>query len=193
MMRWILRVLLLSVVLTTVGAVALVIGGSRGEQQGRTEAIVVLGSAQFDGRPQPVFQARLQHTAKVYASNGGVIFTVGGKRPGDRFTEAEAGKRFLVRDGVKSKSVVAVKTGSDTWESMVAVAAEMNKRELTSITVVSDPAHVARCRAMLQHLGVHNVQVSPTSTGAGSRLTPRYLVRETLGLMHFWIAKDWFR
>ena len=158
-----------------------------------TEAMVVLGSAQFDGRPQPVFENRLQTAQDRYAKHPEIIFTVGGKLPGDRFTEAEAGKRWLIAGGiVKESDIIAVPRGRDTWESMQAVATVAKDQGISSIAVVSDAAHVARCQAMLKHLGVANVQVNPTRSGPGSDLTAKYVLRETLGLMRFWISDAWF-
>lgn len=157
-----------------------------------TQALVVLGSAQFDGRPQPVFENRLQHAAQLYAQTPVKVFTVGGKLPGDRFTEAEAGKNWLRSNGVKESDLISVPRGSDTWESLQAVAAVAKDQGISSLTVVSDAAHVARCQSMLKHLGIQRVEVSPTTEGPGSELTARYATRETLALMRFWIADVWF-
>jgi uncharacterized SAM-binding protein YcdF (DUF218 family) len=193
MLRWVVRIVGLAVLVVMAGAVVEVIVRASDQTAKSTDAIVVLGAAQFDGTPQPVFENRLRHAADMWFLRGGTLVTVGGKLPGDRFTEADSGKRYLVDQGVSAESVIAVPTGSDTWESLIAVAKVLHEQDISSVTVVSDPAHVARSRIKLLHLGIPTVEVSPTTTGAGSVLTPRYLVRETLGIMRFWVTTDWFR
>jgi uncharacterized SAM-binding protein YcdF (DUF218 family) len=193
MLRWIIRITVVAVLIVMAGAANEVVVRANNVPGQATDAIVVLGAAQFDGTPQPVFENRLRHAADMWFLRGGTVITVGGKLPGDRFTEADSGKRYLVDQGVSAKSVIAVPTGSDTWESLKAVAEVLRERDMSSVTVVSDPAHVARSRIKLLHLGIPTVEVSPTTTGAGSLLTSRYLVRETLGIMRFWITTDWFR
>lgn len=192
MVKAIVRVLVVVVLATFVSAMTLVLTRANASDSAQTQALVVLGSAQFDGRPQPVFENRLQHAAQIYAQQPQKIFTVGGKLPGDRFTEAEAGKMWLDKSGVSQSDLISVPRGSDTWESLQAVAAVAKDLGITTITVVSDPAHVARCQSMLKHLGVERVEVSPTQSGAGSELTGRYVARETLALMRFWVADVWF-
>jgi uncharacterized SAM-binding protein YcdF (DUF218 family) len=193
MLRWFVRIAVLAALIVAAGAASEVVVRANNDASQATEAIVVLGAAQFDGTPQPVFENRLRHAADRWFLRGGTVITVGGKLPGDRFTEADSGRRYLIDQGVSAESVIAVPTGGDTWESLVAVAEVLREREITSVTVVSDPAHVARSRIKLLHLGIPTVEVSPTTSGAGSLLTSRYLVRETLGIMRFWITTDWFR
>lgn len=190
---WVSRIVVFAVLVVLVGAASEVVLRSREDSSDATQAIVVLGAAQFDGTPQPVFENRLRHAADVWFLRGGTILTVGGKRPGDRFTEAESGRDYLVAQGVDADAVLAIPVGSDTWESMQAVARVMAEKGLDSVTVVSDAAHVARCRIQLRHLGVPEVRVSPTRSGPGSRVSSRYLVRETLGIVRFWLTTDWFR
>jgi uncharacterized SAM-binding protein YcdF (DUF218 family) len=191
--RWITRFLALALVVITVGAAGEVVVRAQDDVRTPTDAIVVLGASQYDGTPQPVFENRLRHAADVWFRNGGVLITVGGKLEGDRFTEAEAGRRYLIAQGIDADAVIAVPTGRDTWESVVAVSEVMAERGLESVTVVSDPAHVARSRAKFLHLGIARVEVSPTTSGAGSHLSSRYVMRETLGIMRFWLTTDWFR
>lgn len=161
------------------------------DDRSHSDAIVVLGAAQFNGTPSPVLQSRLAHAQELQRSGVSPnIITVGGKQEGDRFTEAQAGKTWLVKSGVPADQVTAVGTGSDTAESLTAVAKVMADRGWRSITLVTDPVHEARSQAIARRLGME-VRLSPTSGGAGSDVTPDYLARETLGLMHFWAWQRW--
>lgn len=156
-----------------------------------TDAIVVLGAAQYNGKPSPVLAARLDHAKVLY--NQAVaprIVTVGGKQPADRFTEAGAGLSYLTRHGVPAADVSPVAAGRDTKQSLVAVA-KMAKREgWRSVTLVSDPAHMARVEAIADHLGF-DTHLSPTRKGDGTALTGEYVTRETAGLLAFALVQQW--
>ena len=179
------------VLLLPVAAAGYVVAvGSRSDLTS-TDAIVVLGAAQFDGEPSPVLEARLARALEL--SREGVaprLVTVGGKRPGDRFTEAEAGRDWLIAHGADPDRVTAVETGSDTAESLAAVARLAARRGWTSITLVTDPAHEARSRAIAADAGLL-ARTAPTETGAGSSLTPEAVLRETAGLLHWWALGRW--
>src|SRR6478672_8634494 len=96
---------------------------ARQDSRPASDAIVVLGSAQYNGTPSSIFAARLEHARKLYeAGVAPVIVTVGGKETGDQFTEAEAGRDYLASAGVPRKALLAVPKGVDTLESMRVVA-----------------------------------------------------------------------
>jgi uncharacterized SAM-binding protein YcdF (DUF218 family) len=180
-------VLLLAPVLTA-GYVMLV---ARQDDRTPTDAIVVLGAAQYWSRPSPVLQARLQHARSLYRDDVAPrVVTVGGNQPGDNTTEAQAAERWLTANGVPADDVVAVPTGSDTLTSLQAVAALMQRRGWSSATIVTDPAHEARSLAMSRALGI-DAQSSPTQDGAGSALTAEAVIRETGGLLVFWGFQRW--
>jgi uncharacterized SAM-binding protein YcdF (DUF218 family) len=180
---------LLGVVLVPLAALGLVVVESQRDDTAPTDAIVVLGAAQFWGRPSPVLEARLAHAAALYADDVAPrIITVGGKQPGDNTTEAQAGKTWLAGNGVPRASVHAVRTGSDTLESLTAVAGLMAEKGWTSATIVTDPAHEARSLAMARALGIE-AHGSPTQQGSGTQLTLDYVVRETAGLLYFWAVQ----
>lgn len=159
------------------------------DEQRPADAIVVLGAAQFWGRPSPVLEARLRHAASLSADGvADHVVTVGSNQPGDITTEAAAGRDWLVEQGIPSSSVVAVPEGHDTLASLEAVASLMAERGWTSATIVTDPAHEARSVAMARALGI-DAHASPTRSGSGSALTPEYVARETLGLLSFWLVE----
>jgi hypothetical protein len=97
---------------------------AREDDHPHSDAIVVLGASQYNGTPSPVFAARLDHALTLYRMGvSSHIVTVGGKEPGDVYTEAESGATYLEKRGVPSSAVVADGTGRDTLESVRAVDA----------------------------------------------------------------------
>src|SRR5262245_46743825 len=85
----------------------------------RADAIVVLGAAQYDGDPSPVFRGRLDHAALLYEQGrADRVLVLGAGQPGDRFTEAEAGMRYLIERGVPPEAIVPVPEGHTTLESL---------------------------------------------------------------------------
>ena len=182
-------VTLITVVILAFTALAAgtVVLNSRKHDTGHTDAIVVLGAAQYAGRPTPLLANRLDHARLVLRQGVAPrIITVGGKRPGDTVTEAQAGVRYLRSRGISAGRLIAVPAGSDTWTSVEAVAAVCKKRGWSSVTIVSDPAHVARAAAMARRLGLR-AQVSPTVGGSGTKVTAAYVARESVALMWFWV------
>ena len=178
------------VVLPLVGA-TVVVTTARTDDRTPTDVVVVLGAAQFWGKPSPVLEARLTHAAALY--DDGVaprIITVGGNQPGDITTEAQAGRDWLVDAGVPRVRITPVPTGSDTLTSLTAVAEKMAQKGWTSATIVTDPAHEARSLAMARALGI-DAHGSPTQDGAGSSLTLDYVARETAGLLWVWTVERW--
>lgn len=156
-----------------------------------TDAVVVLGAAQFNGTPTPVFANRLDHAKELYDSGvAPTIITVGGKQPGDAYTEAEAGRDYLINAGVPADAVIAVESGSDTLTSLDPVAQEMAALGMRSVTIVSDPTHMARSVAIADRLGITAVP-NGTSRGDGANVTPEYVARETVGYLYFLAAEQW--
>ena len=165
---------------------------ARGDDRTPTDVIVVLGAAQYDGTPSPVFEARLEHAKTLYDDGvADAIITVGGNQPGDRFTEGEAGRDWLVDNGVPASAVTALETGRDTWPSMQDVAAEMDDQGWTSATLVTDPWHEFRVREMARHLGIE-ARTSPTRTGpvVQHRITEaRYVARESAAYVAWLLSR----
>lgn len=153
-----------------------------------SDAIVVLGAAQFDGRPSSVFTARLVHARDLWKDDVAPrVITVGGNRAGDRFTEATAGRRWLTQHGVPAGRIVAVGTGTDTLTSVEAVDAAMQQRGWSTAVVVTDPWHALRTRSMASDQGI-DVAMSPTRQGPAVRQRStefRYIARETLAYLYY--------
>lgn len=147
----------------------------------KADVIVVLGAAQFDGRPSAALEARLIEAKRVYSLGlAPLIITVGAGAPGDRTTEAASAKSWLNRHGVPKGAVVAIAKGRDTLVSTRSYVAEMRRRKIRSVIIVTDPYHCLRAMTMAKDLGARST-CSPVRTGVNSlpRLNLHYLLRES--------------
>jgi uncharacterized SAM-binding protein YcdF (DUF218 family) len=155
---------------------------ARQDSRPTSDAIVVLGSAQYNGVPSSIFEARLEHAIKLYEEGvAPVIVTVGGKAAGDQFTEAESGRDYLANAGIPGESLVAVPVGVDTLESIRAVATTFGEQGWDTAVLVSDPWHALRAERMAEDAGI-DAESSPTRQGPAvqTRATQfRYILRET--------------
>ena len=159
---------------------------ARTDETRRVEAIVVLGTAQFNGRPGPVLRARLDRALALYQDGyAPLIVVTGGKQQGDAFTEAEAGHAYLTERGVPATAILLEAEGSDSWESMQAVDALLAARSLSRVLLVSDGFHLFRLKKMAHDLGLTAfaapVRDSPIRPGGPTELS--YVVREAGGLL----------
>lgn len=174
-------------VLIVGGVVLRIIQVGHSDERATADAIVVLGAAQYDGDPSPVFQARLDHAAQLYREGvAPQIVTIGGGQSGDRTTEGAAGAAYLADLGIDQAALTAVGEGDDTLASLRAATALPTANGWTSIVLVTDPWHGARSQLMAQDLGM-TVQVSPVQEGPSLRAgaAPRYVLREALGVLYY--------
>ena len=186
--RWFRR-LVTAVVL----GVLLVVGGTatsvwwvaRQDDRPPSDAIIVLGASQFDGRPSSVFSARLQHARRLFEDGVAPrVITVGGGAPGDRTTEAEAGAAFLEERDV---TALAVPEGRNTLESLQAAEVVMAENGWDSAVLVTDPWHSLRSRTMARDQGI-DAETSPTRAGPSFRTRGtqvRYIARETAAYLYY--------
>jgi len=151
------------------------------------DAIIVLGAAQYDGTPSPLFQGRLDHAALLWSQGrADLMITVGSKQPGDRHTEAEAGRNYLIAQGVPADAIVAVEIGHTTLQSLEAAAHEMADRGLQSVFLVSDPWHNARIEAMAADLGLEGyASATWTSADATEESRAKGYLRETFAYLYY--------
>jgi len=137
---------------------------SRRDEARPSDAIVVLGAAQYDGRPSKVLAARLDHAYELFrAGIAPKIVVTGGRQAGDRFTEATAAATYLHRRGVPDNAILRETTGRSSWESLSASARFLKDDKLTRVVLVSDPYHSARIGAIAREVGLDAV-TSPTRT-----------------------------
>ncbi|MDB4907081.1 MAG: hypothetical protein JWO05_1865 [Gemmatimonadetes bacterium] len=134
----------------------------RTDQHG--DAIVVLGAAQYAGRPSPVLRARLDHAIELYRQRAApeIVFT-GGTGVGDTTSEAAVGRRYAMMRGVPDSAIELENTGRTTSESMRSVAALLAARGKAEVILVSDPFHMLRLSILARRFGLHP-HSSPTPT-----------------------------
>ena len=139
------------------------------------EAIVVLGAAQYNGRPSPVLRGRLDHALELYHEGvAPLIIVTGGRQPGDRTTEAAASARYLLARGVPDNRIRREVQGTNTWESLAATARFLRRDGVHEVVLVSSGFHAARLAATAREVGL-SPHVSPT----GGRGAFGHLVKET--------------
>lgn len=171
------RALRLAGLLVAVGLVYLgmtglqVWGAGRLDERAPADAIVVLGAAQYDGRPSPVLAARLDHALALYQQGvAPYVVVTGGRRPGDRWTEASTAYNHLARRGVPDAALLRITEGSDTWQELAATDLALTERGLDRVVLVSSPSHALRTRVVAEELGLR-AQVSPTRSDPADRGT----------------------
>jgi uncharacterized SAM-binding protein YcdF (DUF218 family) len=163
--------------------VVAIIDAGRRDEAGRADAIVVLGAAQYEGRPSPVLKARLDHAASLW--NRGLaprMIVTGGRGVGDTTSEAAVGMRYLVQRGIPADSIWMDTEGLTTSESMVAVRQLLGARSYPSVLIVSDPFHMLRLAILARRLHMipllSPTRTSPISTRPVQQL--KYVMAESI-------------
>ncbi|MDP9343709.1 MAG: YdcF family protein [Actinomycetota bacterium] len=183
----VLLVLVLGVLFATAVAVWQAAHTDDARRIDHADVILVLGAAQYSGRPSPVFAGRLEQ-AKLLFEQGraGAIVVLGGKRPGDITTEAQAGRDYLVAEGLPSADVFAEPRGNTTFESLEAAAGFMRGMDLHSAFLVSDPWHNLRIKRMAGDLGIQAYASATWHSAARSTATRLAgYVRETFAYLYY--------
>ncbi|MBV6520036.1 MAG: hypothetical protein MNPFHGCM_00140 [Gemmatimonadaceae bacterium] len=136
----------------------------RRDAERSADAIVVLGAAQYAGRPSPVLRARLDHAVELWQKGYARWFVVtGGTGAGDTTSEAAVSRRYAIRQGVPDAVILLETLGRSTDASLTGVANLLHERRLSSAILVSDPFHSLRIRILARHYGIEAV-TSPTRT-----------------------------
>ena len=134
------------------------------DERHATDAIVVLGAAQYDGRPSPVLESRLDHALVLYQQGlAPIIVLTGGVGTGDTTSEALVGKRYLESHHIPATALVVRPEGRSTVSSMEALDRWLQREGLETVTLVSDPFHMARLRLEAGRLDMV-AYTSPTRT-----------------------------
>lgn len=134
-----------------------------------SDAIVVLGAAQYDGRPSPQLAARLDHVVTLWNEGvAPVVMVTGGKQPDDRFTEAEASRRYLVDRGVPDDVILMENIGRTTYQSLELASTALLGAGRDRVVLVSDPFHLKRSELIADGFGLDAVgSATPTSVVDG--------------------------
>ncbi|MEO7367814.1 MAG: YdcF family protein [Gemmatimonadaceae bacterium] len=156
---------------------------SKWDQAKPAGSIVVLGAAQYDGRPSPVLRARLDHGIDLWNRGmGKLLIVTGGTGYGDTTSEAAVGRTYARKHGVPDSAIVLENKGRTTRESMIAVSDILVRRGITSAILVSDPFHMLRLSILGRRFGM-TTYTSPTLT---SPISPnrekrwRYILGESV-------------
>ncbi len=149
-----------------------------------TDAIVVLGAAQYRGRPSPVLRARLDHAVGLFARGiAPRLVLTGGIAEGDTASEAAVSRTYVMRQGVPDSAILLENEGRTTHQSMRAVALLLHSREMDRAVVVSDGLHLFRAWTSARHHGL-SVLTSPARPAEGAlsqlRRQPGYFLAETV-------------
>ncbi len=154
------------------------------------DVIVVLGAAEYAGRPSPVFRARLDHALSLYHRGmAPMMITTGGKGDDPRFSEGGVGRKYLLEHGVPDEAIIAETQSDNTDESTERVATIMQKNGMKSCVVVSDGYHLYRAKQMLgryglQAYGAPRPQPRPQSRWQRAALVLREILSYTLWRLH---------
>lgn len=175
--------LALLVALGWLASLAGVLVWSRRDEAREADAIIVLGAAQYVGRPSPVLRARLDHAVALWKRGLAprLVFT-GGTGVGDTLSEAAVSRRYAMKQGVPASAIMLENEGQTTRESMRAVATYLRAGDDTTVILVSDPFHMLRLSVLARQMGLvpytSPTRTSPISANRGKEL--RYLVSESL-------------
>jgi uncharacterized SAM-binding protein YcdF (DUF218 family) len=145
------------------------------DQAAPSDAIAVFGAAEYDGRPSPVYRARLDHAESLYSRGiAPLIVTLGGDG-GDQYSEGGVGREYLMGTGVPESAIIAETESRSTVQAARRLAVIARTNAFRRIVVVSDDTHLFRIQAICAANGL-NVLTSPrpkiTVVGAGGDLDP---------------------
>ena len=147
--------------LASLGAV---LAWERHDQSRSVGAIVVLGAAQYVGRPSPVLRARLDHAVALWRRGlAPIMIVTGGTGMGDTTSEAAVSQRYVAQRGVPVQSILLETEGRTTSESMAGVSALMASQGRRDVLLVSDPFHMLRLTILARRHGL-TPYASPTPT-----------------------------
>lgn len=180
--RLILGGLLVLLVAWIASAVAVVDRGRRDEAR-RADAIIVLGAAQYSGRPSPVLRARLDHAIDLWKQGlAPVLVLTGGTGAGDTTSEAAVGRRYAIKQGIPAGAIHMENEGRTTMESLQGVADLGELDDRSTVILVSDPFHMLRLSILVRRLGMTPL-TSPTRTSPISENRTqalRYILSESV-------------
>src|SRR5689334_6088282 len=169
--------------LVWVASLGAVLAWERHDQSRPVGAIVVLGAAQYVGRPSPVLRARLDHALELWQRGlAPKLIVTGGMGVGDTTSEAAVSRIYALRHGVPDTAILMENEGRTTRESLAAVATIMRARQMRTAILVSDPFHMLRLRILSSQYGV-DAYTSPTKTSpisANAGQTLGYVLSESI-------------
>jgi uncharacterized SAM-binding protein YcdF (DUF218 family) len=148
---------LAAVVLAYFGLTTALVTASMGrDERPRADAIVVLGAAQYEGRPSPIYLARLEHALQLYRDGVAPLLVMTGGRgvPGERWTEGAAGRRWAEAHGVPADRILVEESSRNTYQNLIGVSGLLRPKGLDRVVLVSDPFHMFRAMAQAREVGL---------------------------------------
>jgi uncharacterized SAM-binding protein YcdF (DUF218 family) len=174
--------LIVGVIVVWMASVLLVLyAGSRANVR-NADAILVLGAAQYNGRPSPVLKARLDHAIKLFRDGRAktMVFT-GGVGAGDTLSEGEVARRYALKHDVPSSAIMVERRGVTSAQSVAAAASLMRAKGLRSALVVSDSYHMLRLELLARRAGIRPYRAPAASPiDRARRQRVRYVLRESV-------------
>ena len=172
--------LVFGAVIVWAGTIALILLAGATPVIRKADAIVVLGAAQYNGRPSPVLKARLDYGISLYKRNLApkMVFT-GGVGVGDTLSEGEVSQRYAMKHGVPAEAILVERKGVTSAESVAAAAALMRDNKLKSALIVSDAYHMLRVELLARRAGIHPYRAPAPTPIDKSKNRWRYVVRES--------------
>ena len=155
---------------------------SRHSDATASQAIVIMGAAQYNGVPSPDLLARDQEALSLYRRQlAKVVVVTGSKEPGDNYTESQASAMWLEANGVPASSVVEV-GGDDSWGNLSDAADALHQRGMESVLIVTDGFHEDRSLAIATDVGLLARPVPARDSPISGWATVPYFAKETLGV-----------
>lgn len=186
--RWVVAIAAMFALLTMMvfGFMVAIYAEARGDEARPVDAIIILGAAQFNGRPSDVFVARLQHGLDLYnAGYAPWIIVTGGRQEGDVYTEAETAETWLMNRGVPESAILMENQGRDTWQNLTGAHEAAIPHGIERVLIVSDGFHLFRAERMANAVGFE----AYTSPAPDSPIRPwsavefSYIIRETVAVI----------
>lgn len=148
-----------------------VVGAGTIDNGREADAIVVMGAAQYDGRPSELLESRLSHALELFKNKNRapLIAVTGGKQAGDRFTESEASAQWLIENGVDADVILQEDIGRSTWESLDELMPILNGKSVKNVIMVTSDWHAARSALTLEEMGFSVSTSAAPSNGASLR------------------------
>lgn len=173
--------LFVAVVILWLGSVGLILAAGARPQIRRADAVLVLGAAQYNGRPSPVLQARLDHGIALYKRNLArrMVFT-GGVGVGDTMSEAEVSRRYAISKGVPAAAILVERRGVTSAQSVSSAATLMRDSGLRTALIVSDSYHMLRVELLARRAGIRPYRAPARTPIDLSKRRWRYVLRESV-------------
>jgi uncharacterized SAM-binding protein YcdF (DUF218 family) len=163
------------------GTLGLVLAAGARPVVQQADAVLVLGAAQYNGRPSPVLKARLDHGISLYKRGLAkkMVFT-GGVGAGDTLSEGEVSKRYALKQGVPDTAIMVERQGVTSAESVTAAAALMRQKGLRTALIVSDSYHMLRVELLARRAGITPLRAPARTPIDQSPNRWRYVLRESV-------------